>query len=355
MDLSSRTPFAGFLAKTFHIHRCGSSPASVTFPLPLPQLGLFRGGGPKLSHRRWICLLRKRTLHLVVVALNFLHYGYSPSVLQQLGRRPNALQLQIYSRLWALIVTCDSPGEFPISPGRSGPEFVSRLFELQRFAMSCPVLGSGSYNGREEDGGDAVGSISRSHAFVPEGDPGAFAPYRSLDPSRLKLTGSGSWPLEDFLDDELWLPYLEPKILRHGRPVRSEDMPNFKQESKETNLELAYLWSSKGFACSFRSSSTRQLPLPGVQLLQKQFHRPSDWRQEICQRFRAPRERPIEAPPRWLLAHLHLHPSWSFCCWIYNRQEGLLPSSKSKPISCPLQLLALFLSTEFVRWASCTC
>lgn len=99
--LSSRTPFAGFLAKTFHIHRCGSSPASVTFPLPLPQLGLFRGAGPKLSHRRWICLLRKRILHLVVVALNFLHYGYSPSVLQQLGRRPNALQLQIYSRLWA--------------------------------------------------------------------------------------------------------------------------------------------------------------------------------------------------------------------------------------------------------------
>ena len=27
--LASRTPFAGFLAKTFHIHRCGSSPASV--------------------------------------------------------------------------------------------------------------------------------------------------------------------------------------------------------------------------------------------------------------------------------------------------------------------------------------
>ena len=30
------------------------------------------------------------------------------------------------------------------------------------------VLGSGSYNGREEDGGDAVGSISRSHVFVPK-------------------------------------------------------------------------------------------------------------------------------------------------------------------------------------------
>ena len=130
-----------FLAKSFHIQRC----ASVAFPLPLPQLGLFRGGGPKLSHRLWICLLlRKRVLHVVVVAFNFSHHGFSSDVLQQLGRRPNRLQFQMHRRLWSLIATCDSPGEFPISPGRSAPEFIARLFALQQFAASCPLISSGA-------------------------------------------------------------------------------------------------------------------------------------------------------------------------------------------------------------------
>ena len=190
-------------------------------------------------------------MHVVVVALNFLHYGYKPEVLHQLGRSPNALQKKTYARLWALIATCDSPGSFPISPGRSGPEFIARLFELQRFAVTCPLIGSGGYAEDAQREEVSVGSISRSCRFVPGEDPGAFAPYRSLDPSRLKLVGSGEWPLEDFLDDELWLPYVEPKILRHEGPVGSLDMPNFKQESKEKNLELALLWSSKGLLSLF--------------------------------------------------------------------------------------------------------
>ena len=249
--LSSRTSFAGFLAKSFHIQCCGSSPASVLFPLPLPHFGLFKGGGPKLSHRRWVCLLRKRALHVVVVALNFLHYGFRFDVLQQLGRRPNRLQVQAHRRLWALIATCDSPGDFPISPGRSGPEFIARLFELQQFAATCPLINSGSYG---EDGlevADPVGAIPQEMKFVVGEEPGAFAPYRSLSPGRLKLTGTGSWPLDEFLEDELWLPYLEPSILLHGQKTKGADVPNFKQEKKEKNLELAYLWSSKGLLALF--------------------------------------------------------------------------------------------------------
>ena len=112
--------------------------------------------------------------------------------------------------------------------------------------MSCPSFGLGGYGGAEDKDEAAVGSIGNGHRFVPEGDPGAFAPYRSLDPTRLKLTGAGLWPLENFLDDELWLPFVEPKILRHPFPVKKSDIPNFKQESEESNLQLAYLWSTKG-------------------------------------------------------------------------------------------------------------
>lgn len=248
--LKCRTPFSGFLAKTFRISRCGPSPASVVFPLPLPQLGLFRGSGPRLGRRRWISLCRKRILHVVVVALNFLHFGFRPDVLPLLGRCPNSLHLKIYDRLWAFVATCDSPEEFPISPGRSGPEFMLRLFELQRFAEDCPQFGFDSYFGGKAKV-EKVGEVNKRHRADLGEAPGAFVPYRPLDPSRLKLTGEGRWPLDDFLDDELWLPFLEPAVLRHNVPVRGGDIPNFKFESREKNLELAQLWSAKGLLALF--------------------------------------------------------------------------------------------------------
>ncbi len=248
--LSARTPFSGFFTKSFHVSRCGPSPASVVFPLPLPQLGLFKGSGPKLCRRRWISLCRKRVLHLLVVALNFLHFGFRPDVLPLLGRRPNSLHLEVYDRLWSFIATCDSPGAFDISPGRSGPEFMLRLFELQRFAEESPQFSLDSYAnfGNEQS---LRGKISRKHRADLGDDPGAFEPYRSLNPSRLRLTGEGRWPLADFLDDELWLPYLEPSVLRHGLSLRNGDIPNFKLESREKNLELALLWSTKGLLALF--------------------------------------------------------------------------------------------------------
>lgn len=93
--------------------------------------------------------------------------------------------------------------------------------------------------------------VNRRHRADLGEAPGAFVPYRSLDPSRLKLTGEGRWPLDDFLDDELWLPYLEPAVLRHNVPVRGSGIPNFKLESRERNLELAQLWSTKGLLALF--------------------------------------------------------------------------------------------------------
>lgn len=67
-----------------------------------------------------------------------------------------------------------------------------------------------------------------------------------LDVGRLKLTGQGEWDLARHLHDELWLPYVEPLILRHGQPVDFGLGPNFAFESKDENFRLAKLWSSKG-------------------------------------------------------------------------------------------------------------
>ena len=45
------------------------------FPLPLPFLGRFEASGPKLSKRNWRLLRLRRALHVLVLALNYVHEG----------------------------------------------------------------------------------------------------------------------------------------------------------------------------------------------------------------------------------------------------------------------------------------
>ena len=262
--LLSRTPFAAFLAKSFHIQRCGSTPASVVFPLPLAEIGLFSGSGPKLPCRKWTSLVRRRVLHIVIVALNFLHDGFNPETIKMLGRCPNLAQSRIHRRLEALITTCDSPGEHPLPPGRSGFEFVARLMELEHFAEANSLLQVDSYSGSgdleidsKKNSSDSSNNIKtvghtvgneRSSAKEPStmNTPTPSSPYSSLNASRLKITGTGQWDLAEFLDDELWLPFLEPKVLKHGKKFPDSDVPNLKRESRSDNLLLARLWDSRG-------------------------------------------------------------------------------------------------------------
>lgn len=209
--LATRTPFACFLAQTFHLQCCGQTPASVVYPLPLADFGLFCSGSPRLSRRRWLTLAKKRLRHVIIVALNYLHGGVSFADLHLLGRRPNKAQEGVHSRLWALIATCDSPEKFPIVPGRSGHEFIARLLELERFAKSSVHLDVGGYGGgpadftaeaeKEPREMSAIGETHASHRSLPA------QPYTSLDSDRLKLIGQGKWRLADFLEDELWMPF----------------------------------------------------------------------------------------------------------------------------------------------------
>ena len=195
--LKTRSSFSWFLARTFSLRCWGVTPASVVFPLPLMGFGLFSGSGPKLSHRRWTTLARKRVLHVIIVALNFLYNDFKPFELRLLGRRPNALQARFHARLLALLATCDSPADVPIPPKRSGPEFIARLVELEQFVMASPA---GTFDNYEDGFGDcskhdgAVGWVERNKVEAPF-SPSPAAPYHSLDASRLKLTGRGNWPL----------------------------------------------------------------------------------------------------------------------------------------------------------------
>ena len=310
--LKTKTKFAAYLAKTFHLQCGGSAPSSVVFPLPLPELCLFRGGGPKMSKRRWQTLLRKRLLHLVVVALNFLHDGFRESDIWQLGRRPNVLQKKIHHRLWSLITTCDSPGMFPLSPGRSGDEFIARLHSLEAFAKSCPLLSAEMY----EEGPDDLSKRAQEGNIPPPNRPKAggkegesLGVYRPLDVSRLKLTGRAQWDLASHLDDELWLPYVEPAVLQHGMKRPGVEGPNFAKEDKDENLKLAKLWSTQGLLCL-----AHQQPVGG--LVSRVFNNLKNEhfdRQIGDRRLMNGGERSIQGPSRdlpggYLMTSLHVAP-----------------------------------------------
>ena len=147
--LRTRTRFSAFLARTFHIRRCGICPASAVFPIPVPCLGLFdKQVCPKLSSRRWHQLCILRTIHVAVMALNYIYSGCTEVPMELLGRRPNSIHLAIVRRIRSLLSACDRPDLFPMPPGRSGFEFIAKLIELERFAGSheafCPDLYSGA-------------------------------------------------------------------------------------------------------------------------------------------------------------------------------------------------------------------
>eukprot|EP00435_Cladocopium_sp_Y103_P026094 s726_g6.t1 len=260
--LATRTPFASFLAQTFHLQCCGQTPATVVYPLPLADFGLFCRGSPKLSRRRWLTLLKKRLRHVLIVALNYLHGGICHQDLHLLGRRPNKAQIGVHHRLWALLSTCDSPEQLSVVPGRSGPEFIARLLELEHFAKSCDVFegtgyGGGPYNFEAAAEGSSshlrkVGETKAEDRHLPA------EPYSNLNSDRLRLVGSGQWRLGDFLEDELWMPFQEPAILHHHLPLSQAVGPNLAKEDREENFKLALLWSSHGLLSLFREAPHKQ-------------------------------------------------------------------------------------------------
>eukprot|EP00435_Cladocopium_sp_Y103_P048109 s535_g14.t1 len=52
--------------------------------------------------------------------------------------------------------------------------------------------------------------------------------------------------MSEFLEGPLWLPFLEPAVLRHGLPTDDSCAPNFGHESRSECLKLLKLWDAKG-------------------------------------------------------------------------------------------------------------
>ena len=251
--MKSRTRFSAALAKSFRTTFNGNPPCTTVFPLPLRDFDAFGGQtASRLSAAQWWKICRKRLLHIFIVFLNYLYTDGAAFDVSSLGRCPSPAQMRIHRHLDALITVSDLPGNHPLPPGRSGPEFIARLIELSNFVHASPLFNLGGYGGEFHEGIDQRGTIQKDHLFKPASEFSAVNPYRSLDAGRLKLTGQGSWPMADFIDDILWLPFLEPSVLRHGQEVTWAG-PDFSRESVTESLKLAKLWSTKGLLALFDS------------------------------------------------------------------------------------------------------
>jgi hypothetical protein len=107
-------------------------------------------------------------------------------------------------------------------PGRSGHDFIARLIELERFAASEEAFNPDPYATCADAKPSPTGvfpKIKEEHKFEPPEKFSPVRPYRALGVGRLKPSGKGEWRMEEFLNDILWLPFLEPLVLKHGAKV----------------------------------------------------------------------------------------------------------------------------------------
>ncbi|OLP75869.1 hypothetical protein AK812_SmicGene44271, partial [Symbiodinium microadriaticum] len=221
--LATRTAFARFLLQTFKLSLGAEiAPPTALFPIPVPCPGCFGAGVPVFSSRRnpssaLRAVLLDRLLHITCMALNFLHSDGKPVPLESLRRQPNQAQLDMTGRL------------------RRGVHLVSHLASLRDFLGRAGFVPS-AYPGAARFEGYAAPCVD---------GPPALTPYRDVSPSRLLISGRGHWDIQPFLSPELWMPFVEPLVLR-TIPPNSLPFPRALLEPAERTEELMKLWDSRG-------------------------------------------------------------------------------------------------------------
>ena len=135
--LASKTSFARFLRVSMCIsQRSDSAPISTLYPLPVPCLRALRASVPSAATacRSGSSEARKsliaRALHVVIMALNYLHADFRHVPVCSLRRHPNPSHERIFARVEKMLWVCSDKGLHPLSSGRRGPNLIARSREL---------------------------------------------------------------------------------------------------------------------------------------------------------------------------------------------------------------------------------
>ncbi|CAE7347850.1 unnamed protein product [Symbiodinium microadriaticum] len=247
--LACNTKFSRFLASTFRLQRSGApASSSALFPLPVPYPGVFDRSGPKMAQGRFKSLVLKRGVHIVTMCLNYVFCGRNWTPLAELRRPPSSSQEVVYDRIRRLLCACGRLApQVPTCPGRRSHELTACLQNLVAYAgQHTPTPGSG-YDSQEPHGVAEQVSPDR-----PE-----LRPYSNLCASRLKISGTGHfWPVP-YLQPNLLLPFLEPRILRFTESEPEKPHPSRCTDSPQELHRLYDRWNQLGLL-SFSEEKAKQ-------------------------------------------------------------------------------------------------
>ena len=231
--LRTRTAFSKFLVDSFSSQPSPLAPSPALFPLALP--GEFPKMIPGASSRVRRRIHFERVVYIMVLALNFWHFGGSFLPFDVLRRKPSSQQAQVHKRLRGFLKSEAVVGTFLVSAaGRKFPQLHARLAEL---SSAVTFLGlSGDPYSKAFQGA----SVPMDNTVMEE-----LEPYRSLDAERLKLSGSGHWDITPWLPDELCMAYREPASIFLDRLPGHGEYPVM-SDSPEMICKLAKIWDARG-------------------------------------------------------------------------------------------------------------
>ena len=123
----------------------------------------------------------------------------------------------------------------PACFGRRGLHLAARLSEVVCFVERCGLT-PGAYPGD--------GALPEEAPFLVHADHGleALHPYRDLRADQVALHGEGKWDLAVHLGPDLYMPYVEPQVLRFVG--LDAPFPSFAKEKPDHLIEICKLWDA---------------------------------------------------------------------------------------------------------------
>ena len=122
-------------------------------------------------------------------------------------KRPSSAQAKVLKNLKRMLRafgSCEEAFDLPAS-GRRRPTLMALLADLSD-VLTWEGAGGGPYFRSLAGSARGLSELApRDLTRAPE-----LIPYRSLDPSRLKLSGRGQWDPSPYLSDALWMAFVEP-------------------------------------------------------------------------------------------------------------------------------------------------
>ncbi len=235
--LATRTAFSFYCMQSIISCRRGRFGASSTalFPVPIPNMKVWEPTRCRGKKARDVQACYK-LLHVAVMALNFEYLSHPLGSLAMLRRPPACHHIQLFSRLLGFIRACATIENVNfLGCGRKSFQFSARVNELLGVLAKFGAASAFGY-------GESVAvPVPQNNEISDE-----LVPYRSLDLSRLKLSGQGQWKCDHFMGDLFRMVFREPRVNRFSLDPPEDLLAGFFEDDAEKVFELCKVWDAKG-------------------------------------------------------------------------------------------------------------